>query len=91
MFAPASPPSGEYGAPGAGPSLEEQQICVDVSSYLPLVWREEQAEQCTTDFVQNCEEREERVCGEVTETLCEVTRTIYFPPFFMGSLSDLVT
>ena len=42
MFAPASPPSGEYGAPVAGPSLEEQQICVDVSSYLPLVWREEQ-------------------------------------------------
>ena len=43
-----------------------------------------QAEQCTTDFVQNCEEREERVCGEVTETLCEVTPTIYFPPFFYG-------
>ena len=47
MFAPASPPSGEYGAPVAGPSLEEQQICVDVSSYLPLVWREEQVLYCT--------------------------------------------
>ena len=46
-FAPASPPSGEYGAPVAGPSLEEQQICVDVSSYLPLVWREEQVLYCT--------------------------------------------
>ena len=51
---------------------ENQQLCVDVSSYEPVVWEEQQGEQCTTDFVQQCEERSEKVCGEVTETICEV-------------------
>ena len=51
---------------------EKQQLCVDVSSYEPVVWEEQQGEQCTTDFVQQCEERSEKVCGEVTETICEV-------------------
>ena len=51
---------------------EKQQLCVDVSSYEPVVWEEQEGEQCTTDFVQQCEERSEKVCGEVTETICEV-------------------
>ena len=34
---------------------------------------ERDGEECSTDFVQKCEERSENVCGEVTETLCEVS------------------
>ena len=55
---------------------EQQQLCVDVSSYEPVVWREQEGEQCRTDFVQQCEERSEKVCGEVTETICEVNIVI---------------
>ena len=63
---------GVGGGGGAVKGDENQQLCVDVSSYEPVVWEEQQGEQCTTDFVQQCEERSEKVCGEVTETICEV-------------------
>ena len=52
---------------------ENQQLCVDVSSYEPVVWVERDGEECSTDFVQKCEERSEKVCDDVTETICEVT------------------
>ena len=49
---------------------DEKQICVDVSTYPPITWEERDSEECTTEFVQKCQERSENVCGEVTETLC---------------------
>ena len=67
----AASPGAGYGAPEL--NLDEKQICVDVSTFLPVEWSQDQGEQCTTDFVQKCEERSENVCGEVTETLCEVS------------------
>ena len=55
---------------------EKQQLCVDVSSYEPVVWVERDGEECRTDFVQQCEERSEKVCDDVTETICEVNREL---------------
>ena len=72
MIAASPAPAADYGGPEVGGILDEKQICVDVSTFLPLEWTQGQGEQCTTDFVQKCEERSENVCGEVTETLCEV-------------------
>ena len=72
MIAASPAPSTDYGGPEVGGILDEKQICVDVSTFLPVEWTQGQGEQCTTDFVQKCEERSENVCGEVTETLCEV-------------------
>ena len=70
----ASPaPGSSYGVPEVGGNLDEKQICVDVSTFLPVEWTQAQGEQCITEFVQKCEERSENVCGEVTETLCEVS------------------
>ena len=63
---------------------EQQQLCVDVSSYEPVVWREQEGEQCRTDFVQQCEERSEKVCDDVTETICEVTISLH--PFLLVQL-----
>ena len=68
----AASPAPGYGTPEVGAILDEKQICVDVSTFLPVEWTQGQGEQCTTEFVQKCEERSENVCGEVTETLCEV-------------------
>ena len=64
-----------YGAPSE-PSepvdLHNKEFCVDVSTYLPVEWKEVEAEQCDTAFVKQCEDREEDVCAEVTETRCQV-------------------
>ena len=69
----ASPaPGSSYGVPEVGGNLDEKQICVDVSTYLPVEWQEVEAEQCDTVFVKQCEDREEDVCAEVTETRCQV-------------------
>ena len=46
---------------------------MDVSSYDPVVWVERESEECITEFMQQCEERTERVCVDVTETFCEVS------------------
>jgi hypothetical protein len=46
---------------------------VDVSTYQPVVWVERDGEECTTDFVQQCEQKSESVCAEVTETFFEVS------------------
>ena len=51
---------------------KEKQICVDVSTFMPTIWTSREAEECVTEFVQQCDERSENVCGEVTETTCEV-------------------
>ena len=72
MIAASPAPAADYGGPEVGGILDEKQICVDVSTFLPVEWAQGQGEQCTTDFVQKCEERSENVCGEVTETICEV-------------------
>ena len=48
-----------------------QEFCVDVSAYRALEWVEREGEECTTEFVQTCEERKENVCADVTETKCE--------------------
>ena len=65
-----------YGAPSAPDSntvdLHNKEFCVDVSTYLPVEWKEVEAEQCDTAFVKQCEDREEDVCAEVTETRCQV-------------------
>ena len=65
-----------YGAPSASDSnavdLHNKEFCVDVSTYLPVEWQEVEAEQCDTVFVKQCEDREEDVCAEVTETRCQV-------------------
>ena len=75
---PAQPSlSGGYGGSGGAGGVkggdDQQQLCVDVSSYEPVVWVEQNGEECRTDFVQQCEERSEKVCDDVTETICEVT------------------
>lgn len=49
---------------------------MDVSSYDPVVWVERESEECITEFMQQCEERTERVCVDVTETFCEVSGRI---------------
>ena len=46
---------------------------MDVSTYEPVVWAEVPAEQCDTAFVKQCEDREEEVCADVTETRCQVS------------------
>ena len=54
---------------------------MDVSSYEPVVWVERNGEECSTEFVQQCEERSENVCDDVTETICEVppvTKSRYY-------------
>ena len=45
---------------------------MDVSTFLPIIWTVRDGEECNTEFVQKCEERSENVCGDVTETVCEV-------------------
>ena len=70
--APTQPPaSGGYGE-GQEKGEEKKELCVDVSSYEPVVWVERNGEECRTEFVQQCEERSENVCDDVTETICEV-------------------
>ena len=59
---------------------DEKQICVDVSTFLPIIWTVRDGEECNTEFVQKCEERSENVCGDVTETVCEVCNV--FSKFF---------
>ena len=49
---------------------------MDVSTYEPVVWAEVPAEQCDTAFVKQCEDREEEVCADVTETRCQVSPDI---------------
>merc|ERR1711892_1451387 len=52
--------------------LHNKEICVDVSTYQPVVWVEREGEECKTEFVKQCEEKTEEVCAEVHETRCEV-------------------
>ena len=63
-----------YGAPESDKNvdLHNKEFCVDVSTYLPVEWQEVEAEQCDTVFVKQCEDREEEVCADVTETRCQV-------------------
>ena len=49
-----------------------QEFCVDVSTYEPVVWVEEEQEVCETMFVKECEEKEQEVCADVSETRCKV-------------------
>ena len=51
-----------------------QEFCVDVSTYEPVVWVEEEQEVCETMFVKECEEKEEEVCADVAETRCKVNQ-----------------
>ena len=46
---------------------------MDVSTYQPVVWVESEAEECSTVFVKQCEDKSENVCTDVTETKCEVS------------------
>ena len=68
--------STSYGSPGAAAEnpvdLHNKAFCLDVSTYQPVVWVERNGEECKTDFVQQCEDKSENVCAEVTETFCEV-------------------
>ena len=70
-------PSASYGSPAApadegGVDLHNEEFCVDVSTYQPVVWVERDGEECKTEFVKQCEDKTEEVCAEVTETRCEV-------------------
>ena len=47
---------------------------MDVSTYEPVVWVEEEQEVCETMFVKECEEKEEEVCADVAETRCKVNQ-----------------
>lgn len=46
---------------------------MDVSTYEAVVWQEEESEECDTVFVKECEEKEENVCADVSETRCAVS------------------
>ena len=73
--APAPPPP-TYGAPAPATDvvdLHNKEFCVDVSSYQPVVWVERDSEECHTVFVKKCEDKQENVCADVTETRCEVS------------------
>merc|ERR1711887_403764 len=65
-----------YAQPSAtdagGVDLHNEEFCVDVSTYQPVVWVERDGEECKTEFVKQCEDRTEEVCAEVTETTCQV-------------------
>ena len=65
-----------YAQPSAtdagGVDLHNEEFCVDVSTYQPVVWVEREGEECKTEFVKQCEDRTEEVCAEVTETTCQV-------------------
>ena len=66
---------GGYGAPAQESEvvdLHNKEFCVDVSTFLEVVWVERDGEMCKTDFVKQCEDKSENVCAEVTETFCEV-------------------
>jgi len=52
--------------------LLDGEFCVDISTFSPVEWREEEAESCTTEFVKKCEDKKENVCAEVVETECMV-------------------
>merc|ERR1719317_821256 len=74
---PAAPAPASYGSPTApavtsGVDLHNEEFCVDVSTYQPVVWVERDGEECKTEFVKQCEDKTEEVCAEVTETRCEV-------------------
>jgi len=66
-------PDQSYQAPGGQKvDLHKEQFCVDISSYGPVEWVEEPAEECATPFVKKCEDKSENVCAEVVETKCQV-------------------
>jgi len=75
--APSAPePQASYGAAETQAEetidLHNKEFCVDVSTYQPVVWVESEAEECSTVFVKQCEDKSENVCTDVTETKCEV-------------------
>ena len=45
---------------------------MDVSIYEPVSWLEEEAEECATVFVKDCQEKTEEVCMDVSESRCQV-------------------
>jgi len=45
---------------------------VDISTFLPIQWKEKIVQECETVFVKQCEDKSKNVCKEVMETLCEV-------------------
>ena len=49
-----------------------KEFCVDVSQYKDVTWVEREGEMCTAEFEKVCENKKESVCGDVTETKCEV-------------------
>ena len=66
-----------------GVDLHNEEFCVDVSTYQPVVWVERDGEECKTEFVKQCEDKTEEVCAEVTETTCEVVYALHvflYPP-----------
>merc|ERR1712106_849769 len=72
-----APVTTSYGSPAAAPvsdveDLHNEEFCVDVSTYQPVVWVEREGEECKTEFVKQCEDKSENVCADVTETTCEV-------------------
>jgi hypothetical protein len=67
------PVSTTYGSPAVAPADHNNEFCVDVSIYQPVVWVERDEEECETKFVKHCEDKSENVCVAVTETKCEVS------------------
>ena len=70
---PSPIPTSDSSDKGNSDDPHAKEFCVDVSTYQPVVWVERDGEECKTDFVQQCEQKSESVCAEVTETFCEVS------------------
>ena len=93
QYGAPAPPAPSYGAPPPPASdvvdLHNKEFCVDVSSYQPVIWVERDGEECHTVFVKKCEDKQENVCADVTETRCEVSETTINrkqTKFILGSL-----
>ena len=72
--------------PVDGNKLHEEEFCVDVSTYQPVVWVGRDGEECKTEFVPKCEQKSENVCAEVTETFCEVSLRCNLMTILLGSV-----
>ena len=72
--------SNSYGAPASDVvsiNPHDEKFCVDVSTYKPVVWIERDGEECMTEFIQQCDQKSENICAEITETVCEVHKYLF--------------
>jgi hypothetical protein len=89
---PYTGPTPSYDSSNNGNSDDPhaKEFCVDASTYQSVVWVERDGEECTTEFVQQCEQKSESVCADVTETFCEVSVWCKLPIMSIASVSAKV-